>query len=224
MRAEQVSRLRISASAVKTRQRLARTALRARLRDYQPERHAPMNADMVPVTISGVVKTTGSGSGKVPYYIGLAESGGDRLMWIGVGEAGATALALSLSGSELPRPTTYQFTAALLTAAGATLQEIRVTRLTDGIFYAQVLLSGGAVIDARPSDALNLAAVGNVPVLRGSRTARSRHAEHRPRLPPRAADDYRCPLRPGIPGRARVSTHPRVSGSGGQSRCCNPRD
>jgi bifunctional DNase/RNase len=39
-----------------------------------------------------------------------------------------------------------------------------VTRLTDGIFYAQVLLSGGAVIDARPSDALNLAAISNAPV------------------------------------------------------------
>jgi RNA polymerase sigma factor (sigma-70 family) len=165
--AETAARLRIPASAVKTRLHKARTALRASLHDYQPERHAAMNTEMVPVTISGVVKTTGSDSStarRVPYYIGLTETGGDRQMWIGVGRAEAAALALSLSGNELPRPMTYQFTAALLTAAGATVQEIRVTRLTDGIFYAQVLLSGGAVIDARPSDALNLAAISNAPV------------------------------------------------------------
>jgi bifunctional DNase/RNase len=126
-----------------------------------------MNAEMVPVTISGVVKTIGNESGtagKVPYYIRLTETGGDRQMWIGVGQAEAAALALTLSRNELPRPMTYQFTAALLAAAGARLQEIRVTRLTDGIFYAQVLLTSEAIIDARPSDALNLAAINDVPV------------------------------------------------------------
>jgi bifunctional DNase/RNase len=36
--------------------------------------------------------------------------------------------------------------------------------MTDGIFYAQVLLRGGAAVDARPSDAINLAAVTGSPV------------------------------------------------------------
>ena len=85
-------------------------------------------------------------------------------MYIFIGHAEATALALSLSGSESLRPLTYQFTAALLTAAGGQLREIRISQLTEGIFYAQAVLSTGAVIDARPSDALNLAAITDVPV------------------------------------------------------------
>ena len=36
--------------------------------------------------------------------------------------------------------------------------------MTDGIFYAQVLLRGGATVDARPSDAINLAAATGAPV------------------------------------------------------------
>ncbi len=126
-----------------------------------------MTTPMVPVTISGVLKRTGSGSAipsKYPYFIMLTETGGDRRMWICVGHTEATALAISLSGNELPRPLTYQFTAALLAAAGARLREIRISHLTDGIFYAQAVLSTGAVIDTRPSDALNLAAISDVPV------------------------------------------------------------
>jgi len=76
--------------------------------------------------------------------------GGDRRRWIGVGRAEATALALSLSGVEFPRPQTYQFTAALLA--------------TEDVFYAQAVLASGTVVDARPGDALNLAAISDAPV------------------------------------------------------------
>jgi bifunctional DNase/RNase len=94
----------------------------------------------------------------------LTETGGDRRMRIGVGRAEATALALSLSGVEFPRPQTYQFTAALLAASGARLREVRITSLTDDVFYAQAVLASGTVVDARPSDAVNLAAVSDAPV------------------------------------------------------------
>jgi hypothetical protein len=59
---------------------------------------------------------------------------------------------------------TYQFVASLLAAAGSGVRSVRVTGMTDGIFYAQVLLRGGAAVDARPSDAINLAAVTGSPV------------------------------------------------------------
>ena len=142
------------------------------LRDYQPEsgkpeRHAPMTTPMVPVTINGVVERPGGDSaepGKPGYLIMLTETGGDRRMWIGVGRAEATALALSLSGVDFPRPQTYQFTAALLAASGARLREVRITALTNDVFYAQAVLASGTVVDARPSDALNLAAISDAPV------------------------------------------------------------
>jgi hypothetical protein len=41
---------------------------------------------------------------------------------------------------------------------------VRITAARDGIYYADVMLRGGAVVDARPSDALNLAAITGAPV------------------------------------------------------------
>jgi bifunctional DNase/RNase len=99
------------------------------------------------------------------YVIVLTENGGDGQMWIGVGRAEATALALSLASTELPRPMTYQFTAALLAGAGGALREVRITSLTSEVFYARAILENSAAIDARPSDALNLAAISGAPVL-----------------------------------------------------------
>jgi bifunctional DNase/RNase len=106
------------------------------------------------------------GARRVPHHwMKLTETGGDRALFIGVGPAEAVALALSLDGREFPRPMTYQFVAALLRSSGTELREVRITRLTDGVFYAQAELRNGAVVDARPSDALNLAAITGAPVL-----------------------------------------------------------
>jgi bifunctional DNase/RNase len=62
----------------------------------------------------------------------------------------------------------YQFMSALLEAAGARLAEARVTRLDDGTFYAVAVVDGPGgrrEIDARPSDALNLALLTGSPIL-----------------------------------------------------------
>ena len=59
---------------------------------------------------------------------------------------------------------TYQLMASLVAAAGSAVRSVRVTGMTDGIFYARVMLRGGATVDARPSDALNLAAITGAPV------------------------------------------------------------
>jgi hypothetical protein len=72
--------------------------------------------------------------------------------------------ALILEQVELPRPGVYQFAASLLAGAGGRLREVRVTELTDSIFYAQAILSDKTSIDARPSDALTLALVADVPI------------------------------------------------------------
>jgi bifunctional DNase/RNase len=87
----------------------------------------------------------------------LEEEGGDRRLSIWVGETEATALAVTLENVRLPRPWTHQFAASLLRAAGGQLQEIRIIELTDFTFYAQVVLTDGTTVDARPSDALVLA-------------------------------------------------------------------
>lgn len=99
------------------------------------------------------------------HFIVLAENGGERALRIGVGPVEAIALSMTQSGQELPRPMTYQFAASLLAGSGTGLREVRITRVTDGIFYAQAVLTNGAIVDARPSDAVNLAAITGAPVL-----------------------------------------------------------
>lgn len=57
--------------------------------------------------------------------------------------------------------------AGLLQALGSPPREIRITRLAGDTFYASVMLdgpSGSKSVDARPSDALNLALATSVPV------------------------------------------------------------
>jgi uncharacterized protein len=124
-------------------------------------------AEMVPVTITGVVQGTEDGPGRRErFFIELraAPEGDVRRLRIGVGDAEAAALAFSLQGTAFPRPMTYQLMASLVTAAGSAIRSVRVTARHDGIFYAQVTLRGGATVDARPSDALNLAAITGAPV------------------------------------------------------------
>jgi uncharacterized protein len=119
-------------------------------------------AEMVPVTITGVVRGVDDGPGRQErFFIELAATaaGDERRLRIGVGDAEAAALAFGLQGQEFPRPMTYQFTASLVAAAGSAVRSVQVTDLRDGIFYARVMLRGGATVDARPSDAINLAAV-----------------------------------------------------------------
>lgn len=122
-------------------------------------------SEMAPVTIVAVVRASDEGAARRERFsIQLAEAGGSRQLYIGVGDAEAAALAFSLQGTDFPRPMTYQFAAALLAAAGSGVREVRVTGVAAGIFYAQVVLVSGATVDARPSDAVNLAAVTGAPV------------------------------------------------------------
>lgn len=178
--------LGVPAGTVKTRLHKARAALRSSLGDLRAE--GPVGLEgrgtvedngttMVPVTFSAaIINRDALRQGfelregrRVPHhadhYIKLTETGGERALHIGVGPAEAVALGLTQSGREFPRPMTYQFAASLLAGAGTGLCEVRITSLTDGIFYAQAVLTNGEAVDARPSDAVNLAAITGAPVL-----------------------------------------------------------
>ncbi len=122
---------------------------------------------MVPVTITGVAVLPDDGPHRQERFsilLSSAADGDERRLVIGVGDAEATALALSMQGHTFPRPMTYQLMASLVMAAGSAVRSVRVTRHVDGIFYAQVMLRGGTLVDARPSDAINLAAATGAPV------------------------------------------------------------
>ncbi len=90
----------------------------------------------------------------------LREEDGDRHVPIWVGPFEAEALTLSLRGANVPRPLTHDLIKNVLEALDASVSHIVITALRDEIFYATIILDrDGEVIevDARPSDAINLA-------------------------------------------------------------------
>jgi uncharacterized protein len=102
----------------------------------------------------------------------LEERGGDRRLAIWIGREQAFWLAWRLAGAAGFRPGTYDMAVNVMQALGGRMQEVRIDRLSDKTFYATVVLDGpsGAVeVDARPSDALNLALTAEAPV-RADRT------------------------------------------------------
>jgi len=101
-------------------------------------------------------------------FVVLEELDGDRHLLIEIGQAEAIALAASLSEMEWGRPMTYQFMAQLVRSLGGRIRKVRLDGLVAGAYAAIVEVEGpqGAeLVDARSSDALNLAALTAAPVL-----------------------------------------------------------
>ena len=151
----------------------------------------------------------------------LAERDGPRRLPIWVGPVEATVLALSLQAVEMPRPMTYQMAASLLEASGSRVSEVRITRLTGEVFYAVVVVDGPAgrqEVDARPSDAVNLALVTGATILADSALLDDPRVMHRPdwRDFPSGTAALAAEAREWL-NRFPVSSSPQV-GPGGQSQ------
>lgn len=170
---EVAAELGISIGAVKARLHQARAVLAPRLIDETEEVPAMTTSDTttpawVDVSVSEVRRAAHDDPTRRVHVVILQETGGARRQLpIWTGEFEAVALAGSLENAEMPRPMTYQFTAALLDAGSTSVQEVRITQLTEGVFYAVVVAAnreGRHEVDARPSDALNLAAIVGAPI------------------------------------------------------------
>jgi len=104
----------------------------------------------------------------------LDEVSGTRQVVIEIGEAEAFWLAATLQNLEFARPMTYHFAAALLGSLGGRVREVRIDRLVEGAYAATVNVEGPLgvqFVDARASDALNLAAIISAPVFVSSHVA-----------------------------------------------------
>ena len=91
----------------------------------------------------------------------LREEAGSRYLPIFIGPPEATAIVYALQGMETPRPMTHDLFKSVLDGLGAALQQVIITELHDGTFYAEIeILRDGTTqrISSRPSDALALAA------------------------------------------------------------------
>jgi len=87
----------------------------------------------------------------------LQVEGSNRYLPIWVGTVEATAIAFALEGVIPPRPMTHDLIKDLLDLLGDSLTEVRITDLSDGVFYARLVFASGKTMDCRPSDAIALA-------------------------------------------------------------------
>lgn len=177
--------LGISVGAVKTRLHKARRSLYQHLShtgkesgmdeqwntdaaaEQQKTPELASDTSTVEIRVGDVRRYRSPDTGDFVHVALLEEVGGPRVLPIWIGEFEAMALALSLEDVAPPRPMAYAFAAGLLQASGGRLQEVRITRLQDETFYAEAVVEGSAgtaTVDARPSDALNLALLAGAPI------------------------------------------------------------
>jgi bifunctional DNase/RNase len=127
---------------------------------------AATDAGLVPMKVSKAVALRDGE--ELSDFVVLDELNGDRRLVIGIGHTEAFALDAGLQGLQWRRPMTYQFIAALVDSLGGRVREVRLDRIVEGSYAATVEVDGPrgvGLVDARSSDALNLAVLTGTPVL-----------------------------------------------------------
>jgi hypothetical protein len=100
-------------------------------------------------------------------FIELREVGGERTFPIVVGKPEAYAIDRRLKGIDPPRPQTHELLASVIEQLGGSLQKILIDDLSDGTFFAKLIILQEGVeqeIDSRPSDAIALGIAMQVPI------------------------------------------------------------
>lgn len=163
--------LGISVTALKGRLHKARRQLETYLLSVDPSIAIERGAiNMISVKIADVttnVSVRDSGEHVTANQVILFDEAGRRAIVIWIGNAEASAIAFGLGGYDFGRPMTPLFTSRLLQAAGATLEWIQISALKDDVYYATVRVRMGNKtqdVDARPSDALAVAAYLSTPI------------------------------------------------------------
>lgn len=100
----------------------------------------------------------------------LRESAGQRrTVPIYIGGPEAHAIDLALSGTPTARPMTHDLLMTMIEGLGSTIEQIVVTELRQGTFYAELYVRDSAgdvqTFSARPSDAVAIAVRAEVPIL-----------------------------------------------------------
>ncbi len=101
------------------------------------------------------------------YVVLLEEVAGERILPIWIGQQEANSLVLQRRGITLPRPLGHDLTVALLGTLDARVERVVIERLEDHTFFATVAVASAGdphEVDARPSDALNLAVRSGAPI------------------------------------------------------------
>jgi hypothetical protein len=122
--------------------------------------------------------------------IELTEVDGSRSFPIVIGLPEAFAIERRLKGQPIPRPQTHDLCASIIRELGGELVSIRINDLSNGTFYARLVVrtDGGEIeIDSRPSDAIALGVAEQVPIYVEEEVLES--ARQPSEAPPFAVDD-----------------------------------
>lgn len=159
------------AGTVRVRLHRARARLRRRLSTTRKELEPMIEVTVEDVVVRVLAETADDETPRLANerlrVVLLQEKEGERVLPIWVGPPEGDALALQLGGESMPRPMTADLMARLVEAAGASVERVAVNSLRDRTFYATVTLrtaAGTSELDARPSDALNLALRVEAPI------------------------------------------------------------
>jgi bifunctional DNase/RNase len=112
------------------------------------------------------VKIAGSPDGAVPVVL-LGVAGESDVVPIFVGVDEARSIVRGLDATDIGRPLTHDLTLDIIEELGGRVDRVVVSALEEGTYIADLHLNTpreDAVVDARPSDALALAARTNVPI------------------------------------------------------------
>ena len=100
-------------------------------------------------------------------FIVLKEVHGKRQLQMVIDKSQADAINRRVEGRVHPRPMTHDLLASVIEQLGGQLEQIEITNLQHGTFYAQLSIQqdGQLIdIDSRPSDAIALGIANAVPI------------------------------------------------------------
>lgn len=112
---------------------------------------------MIPVTVNDVIPE--DVASRLPVVV-LLDDASQRFLPIWMRTFEAENVAVHLREVKVARPLTHTLAANLLEAVDATLEEVRIESIKNDTFYAVAKVRHGESVrevDARPSDAINLA-------------------------------------------------------------------
>jgi len=93
--------------------------------------------------------------------------GSDLAVPIFIGQLETQSILIGLGRVEVPRPLTHDLVLSLLVNLGASLARIEINELSEGTFFARLVVSrdgAESLVDSRPSDAIALAVRTGCPV------------------------------------------------------------
>ena len=120
------------------------------------------------VTVLRLVTGTDLSRDEEMHAVVLKETEGERSFYIFIGPSEAHAIHLGLMRATSPRPMTHDLLRSVIETMGGKVEHVVVSELTKGVFHAVIPIMVGQetlMIDARPSDAIALAARSRAPIL-----------------------------------------------------------